>query len=128
MIVLVGVSKKQRNSIPSNIICVERTNSPKELAEIYSSAFVFINASQEETMGLTTVEAMACGTPVIVTNKTAVPEVVNHYGGYVLDDFTPNSVISIMNQIDRKALTPRVNALDYEMNAQYQKYMQLYVN
>ena len=33
-----------------------------------------------------------------------------------------------MNQIDRKALTPRVNALDYEMNAQYQKYMQLYVN
>lgn len=128
VIVLVGVSKKQRNSIPSNIICVERTNSPKELAEIYSSAFVFINASQEETMGLTTVEAMACGTPVIVTNKTAVPEVVNHYGGYVLDDFTPNSVISIMNQIDRKALTPRVNALDYEMNAQYQKYMQLYVN
>lgn len=126
VVVLVGVSEKQRNSIPASIICIERTNSPKELAEIYSSAFVFINASQEETMGLTTVEAMACGTPVIVTNKTAVPEVVNSRGGYVLDDFSINSVVSIMNQIDRTDLTPRVNALDYEMNAQYQKYINLY--
>lgn len=127
VIVLVGVSEKQRNSISSKIICIERTNSPEKLAEIYSSAFVFINASQEETMGLTTVEAMACGTPVIVTNKTAVPEVVKPCGGYVLDDFSPNRVISIMNQINSVDLTPRVNALDYELNAQYQKYIHLYM-
>ena len=127
VIVLVGVSEKQRNSISPKIICIERTNSPEKLAEIYSSAFVFINASQEETMGLTTVEAMACGTPVIVTNKTAVPEVVKPCGGYVLDDFSPNRVISIMNQINSVDLTPRVNALDYELNAQYQKYIHLYM-
>ena len=125
-IVLVGISEKQRRTLPSSIICIDRTNSQRELAEIYSSAFVYINASQEETMGLTTVEAMDCETPVIVTNKTAVPEVVLPCGGIVLDNFTPHHVISTMNQMNRMDYTPRINAMNYEMNAQYKKYIGLY--
>lgn len=47
-----------------------------ELAKIYSEADLFLNPSEEETFGMTTIEAMACGTPAIVNNCTALPETI----------------------------------------------------
>ncbi len=79
-IVLVGLSKRQIKSISKKIIAINRTNSKKELAEIYSSADVFVNPSKEETFGLTTVEATACGTNAIVYKGTACEEVVKAQG------------------------------------------------
>ena len=58
-------------------ICIKRTENVNELAEYYSLADVFINMSIEETFGLTTAEALACGTPAIVFNSTACPEVID---------------------------------------------------
>ncbi|MDY3302996.1 MAG: glycosyltransferase, partial [Clostridia bacterium] len=79
-IVLVGLNDKQIKLLPQNVIGIKRTNSVKELAEIYTAADVFISPSLEETFGMTVVEAMACGTPAIVYNSTALPETVNGYG------------------------------------------------
>lgn len=62
--------------LPDNIIPYGRTNSQTELAELYSAADLFVNPSRQETFGLTTAEAMACGTPAIVYDTTACPEVV----------------------------------------------------
>ncbi len=80
VVVLVGVDDKQIASLPQNVIGIKRTNSPRELAKIYTAADVFINTSREETFGLTTVEALSCGTPVVVYKNTACEEVVNMYG------------------------------------------------
>lgn len=74
-IVLVGLNSKQIHNLPLNIIGIERTESMSELIGLYSTADVFVNPSKEETFGMTTLEALACGTPVIVSNETAVPEV-----------------------------------------------------
>jgi glycosyltransferase involved in cell wall biosynthesis len=76
-IILVGLSSKQLSQLPDNILGFPRTESLDDLAQIYSAADVYLNLSCEETMGLTTVEALACGTPVIVYNKTALPEFVD---------------------------------------------------
>ncbi len=75
-IVLVGLDEKQKVGLPSKIIGLSRTKTDRELVEIYSTADVFFNASVEETFGLPTIEAMACGTPVIVYDSTALPEIV----------------------------------------------------
>lgn len=75
-IVLVGLSDKQLKTLPKNIIGIKRTNSTKELAEIYTAADVFFNPSKEETFGLVTVEAMACGTPAVVLDASAAPELI----------------------------------------------------
>ncbi|HWT75763.1 MAG TPA: glycosyltransferase [Mobilitalea sp.] len=80
-IVLVGISEE---SCPENIIIVKRTDVAEELVRIYSSADVYINASKEETFGLTSVEAMACGTPVIAYHSTACDEVLSNDTGIVL--------------------------------------------
>lgn len=76
VIVLVGLSHKQCINLPHNIICIERTEDRDELANLYSAANVFVNASREETFGLVTAEAMACGTPVVVFDSTACAEVI----------------------------------------------------
>ena len=82
-IVLIGLNKKQIASLPANIIGIERTDNIEGLAEWYSVADIYVNTSVEESFGLTTAEAMACGTPVIVYNSTANPEMVTDEVGHV---------------------------------------------
>lgn len=82
-IVLVGLTKEQCAQMPSNIIGITRTENQQELAQLYSAANVFVNPSKEETFGLVTAEAMACGTPVVVYDSTACAEVA-HTGGAIL--------------------------------------------
>lgn len=83
-IVLVGVDQKQQASLPQNIICVNKTYNVQELVGIYSTADLVLNLSYEETFGMTTVEGFACGTPGIVYNKTASPELVTPETGFVV--------------------------------------------
>lgn len=46
-----------------------------EIAAVYENADVFIYPSCVESFGLPVLEAMACGTPVIASNRMSVPEI-----------------------------------------------------
>lgn len=48
------------------------------LAEILSSADLFLMPSQSESFGLSALEAMACGIPVVSTSVGGLPELVRH--------------------------------------------------
>ncbi len=126
-IVLVGITESIASTLPNEILALPRTNSIQELAEIYTAADVFANISKQETMGLTTVEAMACGTPVVTSNLTAVPEVVTKDGGIVLDSISPEEILKGIDKVlATEYLNTRANALLYEKNTQYNKYIDLY--
>lgn len=84
VIVLVGVTKKQIKNLPNNILGIQKTNSSEELAKIYTAADVFVNPSREETFGMTTIEAVACGKKVIVYKDTACEEIARTMGGIVI--------------------------------------------
>lgn len=124
-IVLVGLTKEQIKKIPKNIVCIERTNSAKELAEIYTAADIFVNLSLEETMGLTTVEAMACGTPAVVYNSTANAEIAKIAGGVAVDC----DLISIKKAVEKIKLgkdnSVFVSNL-FNKESQYSEYLILY--
>lgn len=50
----------------------------KDKAAIYSGASLFVFPSLYEGFGLTPLEAMSCGTPVICSNCTSLPEIVGN--------------------------------------------------
>ncbi|MCB1020886.1 MAG: glycosyltransferase family 4 protein [Acidobacteria bacterium] len=58
------------------------------LASIYNAADLFVFPSHYEGFGLPAIEAMACGRPVVCSDATALPEVVD--GAAIL--FRPDSV------------------------------------
>lgn len=83
-VVLVGLNSKQLKELKkskSNILGLPRTVNTKTLAEIYSASDIFVNPSYEETFGLTTAEAQACGAFTIVYKGTACEEIMDKNNG-----------------------------------------------
>lgn len=62
-----------------------------DLPSLYSAAEVFVFPSFYEGFGLPPLEAMACGTPVVVSNVASLPEVVGDAGVYV-DPYDVNDI------------------------------------
>jgi alpha-1,3-rhamnosyl/mannosyltransferase len=73
-----------------------------DLYRLYSGALAFVYPSLYEGFGLPPLEAMACAAPVIVSNRSSLPEVVGEAG--VLCD--PDDVDELRDAILRVAEDP----------------------
>ena len=129
IIVLVGQGLETVTE--KNIICMSGTENQKQLAQLYSAADVFINGSREETFGLTTAEALACGTPAIVFNSTACPEIVDEQTGIVANydlDSVFEAVITVKNRGKQAYSDHCVNRarLLFDEKRMVREYMELY--
>lgn len=78
-LVLVGLTKKQLEEIPDNIIGVERTSSVQELANIYSEADLYLNLSYCENYPTVNIEAMSCGTVVLSYETGGNTEIIKKW-------------------------------------------------
>ncbi len=65
---------------------------------IYSGASVFVFPSLYEGFGLTPLEAMSCGTPVICSNRTSLPEVVGD-AAITLDPENTGAIAEAMDHV-----------------------------
>lgn len=75
-----------------------------ELPGLYAGASAFVLPSHYEGFGLTALEAMACGTPVVVSNRTALPEVVGDAGVLVDPDDPPAIADAVMGALGDREL------------------------
>ena len=73
-IVLVGLNEEDRKRIPDTILGLPRTNSARELAEVYTAADVLVNPTYEDNYPTVNLEARACGTRVISYDSGGSPE------------------------------------------------------
>ena len=73
-----------------------------DLPALYSGALCFIYPSFFEGFGLPPLEAMKCGTPVIVGNATSLPEVVGE-AGLKVDPFDVSAIAWAMDQLIKDA-------------------------
>jgi alpha-1,3-rhamnosyl/mannosyltransferase len=76
------------------------------LVTLYRGADCFVFPSRGEGFGLPPLEAMACGTPVVASRASSIPEVVGDAG--VLVD--PDDVAEIAGALERVVGSPSVRA------------------
>lgn len=126
-ITLVGLTDKQLSKIPEGIIGIKRTSNFEELVRLYQDSDIYLNLSYEETMGLTTVEALACGTPSIVYDATAVPEVVSEDTGVIVKAGNIDRLVEVIQTLDwtkysKENFTNRVKDFSLsKMNINYER-------
>ena len=84
-VILVGISKELRKTLPSSIICIEKTHNQQELAEYYSLADILINPTYNDTFPTINMESMSCGTPVISYNTGGSPESITSKTGIIVE-------------------------------------------
>ncbi|WEV48806.1 glycosyltransferase [Acinetobacter sp. ESL0695] len=73
----------------------------QELSKYYTQADVIIMPSRWESFGLVAVEANSYGKPVIATNCTSLPEIIeNGKNGFLFKKDSASEAVSILNQLD----------------------------
>lgn len=76
-----------------------------QLDGYYKSCDAVIMPSRWEAFGLAGVEAMKYGKPIIVSNRGALPELVKAgENGYIFDFDHPESLIQILEKLDKEGL------------------------
>jgi glycosyltransferase involved in cell wall biosynthesis len=131
-IILIGLTGKQIKSLPNGIKGIQRTESVDELAKYYSMADVYVNTSVEETLGMTSLEAQACGTPSIVYNSTACPETICAESGIVVNPGKIQELVDAIKTIELKGKSYYQSAAvnwvksNFDKSKQYKEYLDLY--
>lgn len=88
--------KVEEYSLSQNVIFTDYVDE-NNIPILIQGAVCFVFPSIYEGFGLPPLEAMACGTPVIVSNKASLPEVVGNAGYYV----DPYSITEIKNAMEK---------------------------
>src|SRR5438552_12403270 len=80
----------------------------------FSAADAFILPSHQENFGIAVAEALACGTPVLISNKINIwREIEGNGAGYVENDDLPGTV----NLLKRWRATPEISRAEMRENA-----------
>lgn len=130
-VVLVG-KMDMEVSLPTNLLAVGSIENTRELAKYYNMADVFISPSKQETFGKVIAEALACGTPCIVNNTTAMPELVADGCGYVVDNNNVDDYCRYIRMVkDKKKSSFSKNCINkahtsFNRNNNIEQYLRLF--
>lgn len=91
----------RKNPNAPEILYSDAILSEQQMAELYRACDVFVSPYRGEGFSIPTLEAMACGTPVIVTQGGATDDFVDEYVGWLI----PSTERHIGSSIDGHELT-----------------------
>lgn len=132
LLILVGLSEKQKRSLPKGILGVIRTESVEELSEFYAVADLFLNLTYEDTFPTTNLESIACGTPVLTYRTGGSEEAVTDDTGFIVEKGDLKAVLDVIHHIKRVGKAQytaacRKRAVDHYNKAdRYKEYVELY--
>lgn len=113
-----------------NLVPICRTQNQDELALLYSMADASLSLSYFETFGLTVVEALACGTPVIVYNNTGQANIPSEDTGLLVETGDIDALADAIRQMKESPLSSdacRKHAEEhFDKDKCFEKYIELY--
>lgn len=129
-IVLVGTDDAIEKKLPDSVISIRRTQKQKDLAQLYSTANVFVNPTREDTFPTVNMEALACGTPVVTFATGGSGEMLDSSCGVVV----PKDDVSAMREqiihvCEGKKYMQQFcvdKAKSFDKNEKFRQYVKLY--
>ena len=89
-----------------------------------------MNPTREEVLGLVNLEALACGTPVVMFKTGGSPECINETCGSVVDQTDVDGLISEINRICSEKPYTKEACMDraghFDRNERFEDYLELY--
>ena len=134
VIIMIGLTKKQIDILPKNIIGIERTESQAQLAEYYSMADVYVNPTYNDSFPTVNLEALACGTPVVTYSTGGSPESLSEATGLVVEKGDRHGLLSAIETIKSNgkqhySAACRQRAVEcYYKDDKFNEYINLYNN
>lgn len=126
--VIIGLNAEQIRALPKGITGLKRTSSTEELAAWYTAADCLVNPTLEDNMPMVNLEALACGTPVVVFETGGCPEAIDSTCGAVVPqgDLTGlcEAIISVCQKDMGESCLRRAESFD--CNKGFQAYLALY--
>ncbi|WP_430814650.1 glycosyltransferase [Carboxylicivirga sp. RSCT41] len=109
-------------------------NNEEQLANIYSSADLFVVTSKEDNLPNTILESLACGTPVVAYNRGGIKDMVKHkVNGYLAMPFDSSDFVAgikhVLFEADQSELLNNCRKLildNFSELAVAQKHIKLY--
>lgn len=130
VVVMIGVSEKQKDELPEKIIAINKTESIDELVQWYSEADVFVNLTYEDNFPTVNLEALACNTPVITYDTGGSGEVVNELTGIKCEqgnlDLIMNAIKYICNHKKKYEKCAEYLRDNYNFATVFENYLKLY--
>ncbi len=74
--------------------------SNRDLPSVYSGARIFLYASLRESFGIPILESMACGTPIITSNVSAMPEIAGE-GAVLVDPLDEEAIAGAILRLEQ---------------------------
>jgi glycosyltransferase involved in cell wall biosynthesis len=121
------------NHLVENVVFLPRVSNSAEMPALYSSAKMLLCASTVEGNPRVTIEAMACGTPVISTRVGIMPSVIRSGENGFLVDWKAEEIASAIRRLlddeaeyRRIADASRASVQQFEAEAMIRAYAETY--
>lgn len=129
-IVMVGLDKKQKESLPDGIVGIERTHNIDELVDLYSSSNVLVNLTYADNFPTINIEALSCGTPVITYRTGGSPEALDQNTGVVVEQGDLDGVVNAVKSMKITQLSSekcrKKAETEFNKDICFKKYIDLY--
>ena len=95
------ISRKRLEDIKDNVVLTGYVVN-SDLPYIYNGAFTFLYTSLRESFGIPLLEGMACGTPVITSNTSSMPE-IGGKNAALINPESSNEIAAMMLKIENNS-------------------------